>query len=128
MTRMQDLVTINARWLPYQVLKLMNRLRNPKSEKEMSYDFFTDELSGEADMYYIDYYGRLIVNRIKMSVEETTELTGTPTTSLMFDVKHNQILFPQLQKVYAQINGKKCTLVLSFDDNGILHEVNSKIV
>lgn len=128
MTRMQDLVTINARWLPYQVLKLMNRLRNPKSEKEMSYDFFTDELSGEADMYYIDYHGRLIVNRIKMSVEETTEFTGTPTTSLMFDVKHNQILFPQLQKVYAQINGKKCTLVLSFDDNGMLHEVNSKIV
>lgn len=128
MTRMQDLVTINARWLPYQVLKLMNRLRNPKTENEMSYDFFTDELSGEADMYYIDYSGRLIVNRIKMSVEETTELTGTPTTSLMFDIKHNQILFPQLQKVYAQINGKKCTLVLSFDDNGILHEVNSKIV
>lgn len=128
MTRMQDLVTINARWLPYQVLKLMNRLRNPKSEKEMSYDFFTDELSGEADMYYIDYHGRLIVNRIKMSVEETTEFTGTPTTSLMFDVKHNQILFPQLQKVYAQINGKKCTLVLSFDNNGMLHEVNSKIV
>ena len=92
------------------------------------YDFFTDELSGDGDIYYIDKPGRLVVERIKMCVEEGIELTGAPTTSLIFDVKHNQILFPQLQKVYAQINGKKCTLVLSFDDNGLLNEVNSKIV
>lgn len=128
MTRTQDLVTVNARWLPYQVLKLMNRLRNPRTEEEMAYDFFTDELSGEGDLYYIDYYGRLVVKRIKMSVEETSVLTGTHTTSLMFDVKNNMILFPQLREVYAHINGKKCTLVLSFDESGMLNEVNSKIV
>lgn len=125
MTRTEDLVMIDTKWIPKNILRLIERT-NRKVPK--MYDFFTNELSGEGDIYYIDGPGRLVVERIKMSVEEISELTGTPTTSLMFDVKHNQILFPQLGKVYAQISGKNCTLELSFDMNGMLNEVNSRIV
>lgn len=125
MNRVDDLVMITPYWIPKNILSMIERSGIKKSTM---YDFFTDELSGDGDIYYIDKPGRLVVERIKMCVEEGIELTGAPTTSLIFDVKHNQILFPQLQKVYAQINGKKCTLVLSFDDNGLLNEVNSKIV
>lgn len=125
MNRVDDLVMITQHWIPKNILRMIERSGIKKSTM---YDFFTDELSGDGDIYYIDKPGRLVVERIKMCVQEGIELTGAPTTSLIFDVKHNQILFPQLQKVYAQINGKKCTLVLSFDDNGLLNEVNSKIV
>jgi hypothetical protein len=125
MTKTYDLVMVPGEWIPQNIMRMIEKSGKKPSS---AYDFFTDELSGDGDIYYIDRIGRLIVERIKMSVEETSDLTGIPTTSLMFDIKHKMILFPQLEKVYAQINGKKCTLELSFDNDGILNQVKSKIV
>lgn len=127
MDRIEDLVMIPLMWLPPKVLRLISRKEQVLRNDGM-HDFFTDEMSGEGDIYYIDTQGRLIVERIKMSVQEDAVLTGVSTTMLVCDIKHNMILFPQLEKVYCEIRGKKCTLELSFDDDGLLSQVNSIIV
>lgn len=124
MDRIDDLVMIPLMWLPPKVLRL---IKKTDLKNDGMHDFFTDELSGDGDIYYIDTAGRLIIERIKMSVMEDAVLTGTSTTMLVCDIKHNQILFPQLEKVYCEIRGKRCTLELSFDD-GLLSQVNSIIV
>lgn len=127
MDRIEDLVMIPLMWLPPNVLRL---IKPPKKaiKNDGMHDFFTDELSGEGDIYYIDLQGRLIIERIKMCVQEDAMLTGVSTTMLVSDIKHNMILFPQLEKVYCEIRGKRCTLELSFDDDGLLSQVNPIIV
>lgn len=124
MDRIDDLVMVPIRWLPNKILRL---LKKEDIRKDKMIDFFTDELSGDGDIYYIDTAGRLIIERIKMSVMEDAILTGVSNTTLVCDIKHNQILLPQLEKVYCEIRGKRCTLELSFDD-GLLYQVNSIIV
>lgn len=124
MDRIDDLVMIPLMWLPPKVLRL---IKKTDLKNDGMFDFFTDEMSGEGDIYYIDTVGRLMIERIKMCVMEDAVLTGASTTMLVCDIKHNQILFPQLEKVYCEIRGKRCTLELSFDD-GLLSQVNSIIV
>ena len=124
MDRIDDLVMIPLMWLPPKVLRL---IKKTDLKNDGMFDFFTDEMSGEGDIYYIDTAGRLIIERIKMCVMEDAVLTGASTTMLVCDIKHNQIVFPQLEKVYCEIRGKRCTLELSFDD-GLLSQVNSIIV
>jgi len=124
MDRIDDLVMVPIRWLPNKILRL---LKKEDVRKDKMIDFFTDELSGDGDIYYIDTEGRLIIERIKMSVMEDAILTGVSNTTLVCDIKHNQIMFPMLEKVYCEIRGKRCTLELSFDD-GLLSQVNSIIV
>lgn len=126
MDKVEDLVMIPLMWLPPEVLRLISR-KEQLMRNDGMHDFFTDEMSGDGDIYYIDTQGRLIVERIKMSVQEDAILTGVSTTMLVCDIKHNMILFPQLEKVYCEIRGKKCTLELSFDDQGYLSQVNSII-
>lgn len=126
MDRIEDLVMVPLMWLPPKVLRLI-KPANDAIKNDGMHDFFTDELSGEGDIYYIDTAGRLIIERIKMSVMEDAVLTGVSTTMLVCDIKHNQIMFPMLEKVYCEIRGKRCTLELSFDD-GLLSQVNSIIV
>lgn len=126
MDRLEDLVMIPLMWLPPKVLRLISR-KEQLMRNDGMHDFFTDEMSGEGDIYYIDTQGRLIIERIKMSVQEDAVLAGVSTTMLVCDIKHNMILFPQLEKVYCEIRGKKCTLELSFDDEGYLSQVNSII-
>lgn len=124
MDRIDDLVMIPLMWLPPKVLRL---IKKTDLKNDGMFDFFTDELSGDGDIYYIDTAGRLIIERIKMCVMEDAVLTGASTTMLVCDIKHNQILSPQLEKVYCEIRGKRCTLELSFDE-GLLSQVNSIIV
>jgi hypothetical protein len=124
MNRIDDLVMVPIMWLPNKVLRLLKK-EDVRSDKMI--DFFTDELSGDGDIYYIDTAGRLIIERIKMSVMEDAVLTGVSTTALVCDIKHNHVMFPSLEKVYCEIRGKRCTLELSFDD-GLLSQVNSIIV
>lgn len=125
MERTDDLVAIPLIWIPPNVLKLIS-LEPKENKKNGAREFFTDQLEQEAYFYYIDDMGRLIYKNYSMYVVKDYKLEQKKQSVLLFDIQHQVVLEPELDKVYAVIKDKMCILELSFRE-GILKQVNSII-
>jgi hypothetical protein len=125
MTKQNDIVLVPNDWIPLNALILLSennggRLMGGQSE------FYTDDLSRDGGIYYINPNGYLIHEELDMQVIHGDPKLNKGNTSLVINTTHRPILEHNLKKLYSQILNKVCILVLRFKEHKVI-EVQSII-